>query len=90
MDALAQCIAWLSWLPNGPAAGLGRLHRLSRVSACWIPSIVGRVRDFDYAEDHDPVLGSVGMAESFCVDDQSQPLHNQLAVEEEALKWAIE
>ena len=52
--------------------------------------MVGRVRDFDYAEDHDPLLGSVGMAESFCVDDQSQPLHNQLAVEEEALKWAIE
>ena len=33
--------AWQSWLKEGPAQGLGRQHRMTRVAGGWVPSVVG-------------------------------------------------
>ena len=42
--------AWISWLQEGPAAGLGRQHRMSRTAIGWIPNPAhkGMVMEEDY------------------------------------------
>ncbi len=36
--------AWASWLHDGPAAGLRRQHRMSRIATGWVPAPVGDAR----------------------------------------------
>ena len=33
--------AWLSWLKEGPARGLSRQHKMSRMALGWVPSATG-------------------------------------------------
>eukprot|EP00973_Karenia_brevis_P089683 12398959-Karenia_brevis.AAC.1 len=40
-DMNASRRSWLTWLQEGPAQGLARQHRMSRVAGGWIPSPVG-------------------------------------------------
>ena len=44
----------LNWLREGPAAGLGRQHHMSRVAGGWIPSRVAMVKVVDDARGADP------------------------------------
>ena len=37
-DAAAASAAFRSWLHDGPAAGLGRQHRFTRIATGWVPS----------------------------------------------------
>ena len=42
--------SWASWLHKGPAAGLGRQYRMSRVAGGWIPALIAAMheeQDFD-------------------------------------------
>ena len=40
-DLEARRRSWQTWLQEGPAKGLGRQHRMSRVVGGWVPSPVG-------------------------------------------------
>ena len=31
---------WISWLNDGPSAGLGRQHKMSRVAIGWVPTAI--------------------------------------------------
>ena len=39
--------SWITWLNDGPAAGLRKQHAMSRVAVGWIPSTQGRCGDGD-------------------------------------------
>ena len=53
---------WQSWLREGPAKGLGRQHKVSRVAGGWVPSAIGVVMEGpDQAVD--PGEGSRGGSE---------------------------
>lgn len=64
-DAAASAAAFRGWLRDGPAAGLGRQHRLTRTSTGWMPSSLlaaasdpegaGEADDRDF--DSDPTDG---------------------------------
>ena len=53
-DARQSTRRWLNWLREGPAAGLGRQHHMSRVAGGWIPSRVAMVKVVDDAWGADP------------------------------------
>ena len=53
-DARQSTRRWLNWLREGPAAGLGRQHHMSRVAGGWIPSRVAMVKVVDDARGADP------------------------------------
>ena len=93
-DRRAQA-AWHTWIRDGPARGLGRQHRLSRITCGWIPSaamLVGEPTDQarsnlldgdegdQIQEDLDGVLLGVS-----CM-----PQSSQQAVDAEAAKWTTE
>ena len=46
-DAAASAAALKAWLTEGPAAGLGRQHRFTRVASGWLPSslVAGAAHD---------------------------------------------
>ena len=65
LDVAERREAWISWLHDRPAAGLGRQHRMSRVAHGWIPAPVAAVLDplgaeFD-EDDGTAPLGSRGL-----------------------------
>ena len=33
-------IAWEKWIHEGPAQGIGKMHRMTKVATGWIPSVV--------------------------------------------------
>ena len=53
-DAKQSTRSWLTWLHEGPAAGLGRQHQMSRVAGGWIPSRAAAVKGTDEARNDDP------------------------------------
>ena len=53
-DARQSTRKWLSWLHEGPAAGLGRQHQMPRVAGGWIPSRTATVKVGDGALSADP------------------------------------
>ena len=53
-DAKQSTRSWLTWLHEGPAAGLGRQHQMSRVAGGWIPSRAAVVKGTDEARNDDP------------------------------------
>ena len=79
--------SWVSWLHNGPAAGLGRQHRMTRVAHGWIPAPVAAVHDVldpecdEGVEDDSRDAGAD--PDSRCL---TQPLHSQQVVDAEAEK----
>ncbi len=85
--------SWSAWLHEGPAGGLGRQHRLSRVATGWIPvpigvapapslSIVDDVEEV--ADDWEDMWGSVDSQNA--VD--RGPMDAQRVAEHEANIWA--
>ncbi len=49
----AVTLKWVSWLHEGPAAGLGRQHRMSKVAQGWAPTATacGRASEMPDLED---------------------------------------
>ena len=49
----ASIMAWAKWIHEGPAAGLRRQHKSSRVSDGWVPTerVSGKICDVD-PNDH--------------------------------------
>ena len=41
-DDRRRNLSWSSWLREGPARGLSRQHKMSRVSGGWVPAVVGQ------------------------------------------------
>ena len=48
-------VAWQNWLQEGPARGLGRQHKISRVSSGWVPSRALAVSQVDAQDIDDQV-----------------------------------
>ena len=86
-DIAARRRSWLSWLHEGPAAGIGRQHRMSRVAGGWIPSAVDHAA-FDRKEDDDLQEDAAESVELRTLDRRAMPLHSQQEVEREARSWA--
>ena len=86
-DIDARRRSWQSWLQEGPAQGLGRQHRMSRVVGGWIPAPVGCAALAGEADDEltsDTLHGSEVNVDEWSV----MPLHSQQEVEQEARAWA--
>jgi hypothetical protein len=62
-DDQAARVAWTSWLQEGPAKGLGRQHKMSRVAHGWIPSKVGDASQSDSCDDEDCIDDLDGLTE---------------------------
>ncbi len=93
---------WDEWIRGGPAGGLGRQHRFSRVQAGWVPSKVGLPERRSEAA----VSGGCGETDRADIDDEPQvgretvdrvlrqtehgmrPLNVQDVVEDQARVWA--
>ena len=91
-DRRRATASWLSWLEEGPAAGLARQHRLSRVAAGWVPAKVGPVAEYgadDGAEQWTTAEEECLIAEAD-TDYVEVPLDAQQAADAETDKWAIE
>lgn len=97
-DRRAQA-SWLSRSRDGPARGLGRQHRLSRVAEGWIPSALGAgsVSSCDQPDTQQAVAHQ-GEADAIREDgdgrldgaEVSIPQSSQQAVDAEAEKWKQE
>ena len=94
----ASTARFLSWLHEGPAAGLGRQHKLPRVATGWIPSRTGEDPD-DHNENNDQKeddevanwLSSQQLAEAITAQDTSTtPLAAQQTVNLELKEWGGE
>ncbi len=89
---LASRRSWASWLNDGPAGGLGRQHRFTRVPTGWVPTKAA----------HGPVIPLSGWDEQDKLTSADlrrlilpprggpSPLNAQQAVEVEANGWAVE
>ena len=91
-DQRRATASWLSWLQEGPSAGLARQHRMSRVASGWIPASVAPVpAETESEEDtgsipfEEDYLGNEAMAETL-----DEPLNGQHSVDSEAAKWSEE
>ena len=91
----ASTSTFLNWLHEGPAAGLGRQHKLSRVATGWIPSRVGDIPE-DRDELGDPEnedeiangLSAEQLAEAITTQNaNTTPLSAQQTVSLEAKEW---
>ena len=87
--------AWVSWLHEGPAKGLGRQHRMSRIATGWIPARKARVELVDGEQDVDDDVQIVDDTEGVREDDLFNaevpslvPLGSQQTVDVEAEAWA--
>eukprot|EP00973_Karenia_brevis_P086513 11998076-Karenia_brevis.AAC.1 len=85
--------AWMSWIREGPAQGLRRQHRMSRVAHGWIPSAVGKVADVK------PMDTEIVDPQDSIIEDEhgkigngilEAPLSSQDVLDIEADKWATE
>ena len=96
-DARQSTRRWLSWLREGPAAGLGRQHQMSRVAGGWIPSRAAAVKAGDGALSADPEHSwqqdLEDLSEEFVVQQANSansvavPLDKQQTVDLEADEW---
>ena len=97
-DARQSTRRWLSWLHEGPAAGLGRQHQMSRVAGGWIPSRAAAVKVGDGALSADPEHSwqqdLEDLSEEFVVQQANSanavavPLDKQQTVGLEADEWS--
>ena len=96
-DARQSTRRWLSWLHEGPAAGLGRQHHLSRVTGGWIPSRAATEKVVDDARSADPEQSwqqdLEDLSEEYVVQQANSastvavPLDKQQTVDLEADEW---
>ena len=97
-DARQSTRSWLSWLHEGPAAGLGRQHQMSRVAGGWIPSRVAAVKAVDGVRSADPEHSwqqdFEDLSEEYVVQQANTanivavPLDKQQTVDLEADEWS--
>ena len=86
-DLEARRRSWQAWLQEGPAKGLGRQPRMSRIVGGWVPSPVGRATLAGEIDEESPEITLQGSEMN--VDELSEmPLHSQQEVEQEAKSWA--
>ena len=96
-DARQATCSWLIWLHEGPAAGLGRQHQMSRVAGGWIPSRAAAVKFGDDAPNADPEHSwqqhLEDLSEEYVVQQANSantvavPLDKQQTVDLEADEW---
>ena len=79
--------SWLNWLHEGPSAGIGRQHTMSRVAGGWIPSVVDQAAR-DGVVDGDLQEDAAESAELRTLDQRAMPLQSLQEVECEAWSWA--
>ena len=87
-DVEARRRSWQAWLHEGPAAGLSRQHRMSRVAGGWVPSAIDQAALAEHEADGSTADAAEGM-ELRTIDRTEMPLHSQQEVEREATAWAI-
>ena len=94
----ASTARFLNWLHEGPAAGLGRQHKLSRVATGWIAARTGNDHDEqdgdeDQSDDVEVANGvsSQQLAEAITVQNaNTTPLSAQQTVNIEAKEWGAQ
>jgi len=83
-DVAQSAKAWSKWLHEGPAKGLSRHHRMTRVATGWIPSALG-------AAACDPGLqNGEDEPQETTVQLCQVPLSAQQEVDSECEKWSKE
>ena len=80
---------WRTWLEEGPAKGLKRQHRMSRVANGWTPSAVRTVHSDDGVEGDEADLVQLVDGDVHSADTRHgpEPITLQMAVDEEATGW---
>ena len=95
-DAACSRMAWDKWINEGPAASLGRHHRMTRTRTGWIPSSVSKVNhggdDSDEAQhlDADDHGHDTEVDEDDLVHAELLPLSSQEEVEAAAVEWGAQ
>ena len=102
-EAAAARVAFKSWLHEGPAAGLGRQHRFTRVSTGWVPSArlvlqlrSGELDGGDDVPELDPADGETLLDDTMTDEGLAEqppgmrPASLQEMAEQEALAWGAE
>ena len=79
VDVAVRRYSWLSWSHDGPVAGPGRQHRVSRVTNGWVPFMVVRSEE-NGAGDVDLHMDAEEEAELCSRDRRAVPLHTQQEV----------
>ena len=88
-DARQSTRRWLNWLREGPAAGLGRQHHMSRVAGGWIPSRVAMVKvvDQSWQQDLEDLPDEYAAQQANITSTVAFPLDKHQTVELEADEW---
>jgi hypothetical protein len=89
--------SWRTWLKEGPASGLGRQHRMSRVATGWIAAATAQPCQDGMGNDPDDWLSDLceletdakSMARIMEPPDAAgeMPLNRQQSVDAESSKW---
>ena len=69
----AATVTWVSWLHEGPAAGLGRQHQMSKVAQGWMPTAMASGREGDMLD----------LGDGRCDDEDGFPREELLEVIED-------
>jgi hypothetical protein len=90
----ATTLKWVSWLHEGPAAGLGRQHRMSKVAQGWAPTATAGGRDSDMPDLEDGTCdGDDGLSQEELLEaiedrrENDTPASTQQEADGEALDW---
>ena len=81
---------WVSWVNDGPASGLRRQHRMSRVAIGWVRSrsVVMDYEDQDGQEQQQATDGSELQWEARRRDECPVPMSLQQTVDDQASIWS--
>ena len=92
----AATLKWASWMHEGPAAGLGRQHKMSKVAQGWAPTAIakGRADDMPSLEEEDiddeDGLSLEGLQEAIAARGEGGgPASTQQEADQEALDWGV-
>ena len=83
-DAQASRKAWAKWSSEGPAQGLAKHHRMTRIDVGWIPSRLAKVSDQEPDDEAD--LAS----EDDEVPCFVRPMSAQQEVDADAVAWGLQ
>ena len=83
-DARAHRAAWTSWQAEGPARGLSRLHRITRVATGWVPIGVDEPTLAEPGGEAGVDDGVLGVAEDQVQVTSAVPLSAQEEVDHQA------
>ena len=92
---LASRASWVSWVNDGPASGLRRQHRMSRVAIGWVRSKC-LAADHDHAqhgdfagsdEDYEMIVRQLQW-DRLIPEDSATPMSLQQSVDDQATTWS--